>query len=134
MPSLPAQNSALRAALMGNKAYLDRLTQVSELLGTWIVAGQQAGRLDARLPPEVLLYTIHARACHLVLDLLKASANYSNEQIIGTLLSTCFRGLAGPAPASAAPRPAYPAARGASARQTSSTSNGWWPAASPLRT
>ncbi|MDQ2990459.1 MAG: TetR/AcrR family transcriptional regulator, partial [Pseudomonadota bacterium] len=33
MPSLPAQNSALRAALTSNTDYLDRLIQVSEQLG-----------------------------------------------------------------------------------------------------
>ena len=95
MPSLPAQNSALRSALMANKAYLDRLMQVSDLLGAWIVAGQEAGRLDASLPPEVLLYTIYARACDPVLGLLKAGGSYSDEQITEMLLATCFRGLAG---------------------------------------
>ena len=95
MPALPAQNSALRSALMANKSYLDRLMQVSDLLGVWIVAGQSAGRLDASLPPEVLLYTIYARACDPVLGVLKASANFTDDQIIEMLLSTCFRGLEG---------------------------------------
>ncbi len=98
MPSLPAQNSALRSALITNKNYLDRLMQVSDLLGAWIVAGQQAGRLDASLPAEVLLYTIYARACDPVLGVLKASANFSDDQIIEMLLSTCFGGLDGPMP------------------------------------
>ena len=102
MPSLPAQNSALRGALMGNKVYLDRLMQVSDLLGVWITAGQKNGSLNAALPPELVLYTIFARACDPVLGLLKASASYSDEQIIEMLLVTCFQGLAGvavPAPA-----------------------------------
>jgi AcrR family transcriptional regulator len=93
MPSLPAQNSALRAALIANKAYIDRLMQLSDLMGAWIVAGQQAGRLDAKLPPEVVLYTLFARACDPVLGLLKAGGSYSDEQIIEMLLTTCFRGL-----------------------------------------
>jgi TetR/AcrR family transcriptional regulator, regulator of autoinduction and epiphytic fitness len=96
MPSLPAQNSALRAALMANKTYIDRLMRLSDLLGAWIVAGQQAGRLDASLPPEVVLYTLFAKACDPVLGLLKASANYTDEQIIEMLISTCFGGLAAP--------------------------------------
>jgi AcrR family transcriptional regulator len=95
MPSLPAQNSALRTALMGNRAYLDRLMQVSERLGEWIIAGQQSGRLDAAVPSEVILYTIFARACDPVLGVLKASANFSDDQIIEMLLSTCFGGLEG---------------------------------------
>jgi len=98
MPSLPAQNSALRSALMSHKTYLDRLMKLSDRLGAWIVAGQSAGRLDASLPPEVLLYTIYARACDPVLGLLKASENFTDDQIIEMLLSTCFRGLAGAVP------------------------------------
>ena len=97
MPSLPAQNSALRAALMTNKAYLDRLMQVSERLGAWITAAQKAGHLNRKLPPEVVLYTLFARACDPVLGLLKANGQRSDEDIIELLLSTCFDGLSGPA-------------------------------------
>lgn len=95
MPSLPAQNSSLRAALMANKTYLDRLMQVSDLLGEWITAAQKSGDLNRKLPPEVILYTLFARACDPVLGLLKAGGQYSDEQVIDMLLSTCFDGLAG---------------------------------------
>jgi len=95
MPSLPAQNSALRTALMTNKVYLERLMQVSDHLGAWITAAQADGSLNPALPPDVLLYTLFARACDPVLSLLKLSGNHSDEQIIAMLLSTCFDGLAG---------------------------------------
>lgn len=95
MPSLPAQNSALRSALMGNRAYLDRLMEVSERLGEWITGAQADGTLDASLPPEVVLYTLFARACDPVLGMLKAGGNYSDERIVEMLLATCFEGLAG---------------------------------------
>jgi TetR/AcrR family transcriptional regulator of autoinduction and epiphytic fitness len=98
MPSLPAQNSLLRTALMANTAYLDLLMQVSERLGTWITAAQAAGHLDASLPPEVVLYTLYARACDPVLGLLKASGQHRDEQIVEWLLSTCFDGLKGSPP------------------------------------
>ncbi len=94
MPSLPAQNSSLRAALTTNKAYIDRLMEVSDRLGSWITAAQAAGALNPALPPEVILYTLFARACDPVLGLLKLTGQYSDEQIIELLLSTCFDGLA----------------------------------------
>ncbi len=96
MPSLPAQNSTLRVALVSNRDYMDRLVEVSDKLGAWIVAAQQNADLDATLPPEVVLYTLFARACDPVLGMLKASSQYSDEQIIEVLLRTCFSGLAGP--------------------------------------
>jgi hypothetical protein len=96
MPSLPAQNSALRSALMANQAYLDRLMRLSDRLGAWITAAQAAGDLNAALPPELVLYTLFARACDPVLSLLKISGNLSDDQIAEALISTCFDGLAGP--------------------------------------
>jgi AcrR family transcriptional regulator/DNA-directed RNA polymerase subunit N (RpoN/RPB10) len=50
MPTLPSQNSSLRAELMADKAYIDLLMQVSERLGEWIVAAQAEGRIDRSLP------------------------------------------------------------------------------------
>lgn len=111
MPSLPAQNSTLRATLMGHAAYLDKLVAVSDRLGQWIVAAQSAGQLDPALPPEVVLYTLFARACDPVLGLLKAGGQYDDDRIVSMLLSTCFDGLCGrptpaPPPAAATPEPA----------------------------
>ena len=102
MPSLPAQNSALRSALMTNKVYLDRLMEVSDKLGAWITSAQAQGHLNPKLPPEIILYTLFARACDPVLGLLKVSGNYGDEQIIEMLLSTCFDGLVGPGAAAQA--------------------------------
>jgi AcrR family transcriptional regulator len=95
MPSLPAQNSALRGALVADRLYMGLLMQLSDRLGTWIEAAQAAGRLDDSLPPEVILYTLFARACDPVLGVLKAGGQYSDDAIIGWLLKTCFEGLAG---------------------------------------
>ena len=93
MPSLPAQNSSLRASLASNKLYLARLMEVSDQLGEWIVQAQADGALDNSLPAELVLYTLYARACDPVLGVLKASGNYSDERIIDMLLQTCFGGL-----------------------------------------
>eukprot|EP01136_Pigoraptor_vietnamica_P036572 Opistho-1_new@103329 len=95
MPSLPAQNSSLRAALVAHKVYMDRLLRLSDELGEWIVQAQADGALRAGLPPEIVLYTLFARACDPVLGLLKLGGQYSDEQIVELLLSTCFDGLAG---------------------------------------
>jgi TetR/AcrR family transcriptional regulator, regulator of autoinduction and epiphytic fitness len=95
MPSLPAQNSSLRVALMANKTYMNRLIDVSDKLGAWITAAQKAGQLNRKLPPELMLYTLFARACDPVLSMLKSSGKYKDEQIVEMLLVTCFDGLTG---------------------------------------
>lgn len=57
MPSLPSQNSSLRATLLANRDYLDSLLQVSDHIGQWIEAAQQDGSLNPKLPPLLVLYT-----------------------------------------------------------------------------
>ena len=94
MPSLPAQSSSLRTALMQHRTYLDRVMAVSDRLGAWIVAAQAAGEVNPALPAEAVLYTLYARACDPVLGFLKEGGNYGDEQIIEILLATCFEGLA----------------------------------------
>jgi TetR/AcrR family transcriptional regulator, regulator of autoinduction and epiphytic fitness len=94
MPSLPAQNSTLRAALMQHRGYLDRVMTVGERLGAWITAAQAAGEIDPRLPPEAVLFTLYARACDPVLAFLRAGGSLSDEQVIDVVLATCFDGLA----------------------------------------
>lgn len=95
MPSLPSQNSSLRAELMGHKGYLELLMQVSDRLGEWIVRGQADGLIDRSLPPEVVLYTLFARACDPVPGVLKATGQHTDEQIVEWVLTTCFNGLGG---------------------------------------
>ena len=93
MPSLPSQNSSLRANLIANKDYMDGLVQASDLLGGWIEAAQTQGALNRKLPALAILYTLYARACDPVLEFLKLSGQHSNEEIIELVLSTCFDGL-----------------------------------------
>ena len=93
MPSLPSQNSSLRANLMSNKAYLDGLMQISDQMGGWIEAAQADGSLSASVPPLVVLYTLYARACDPVPGFLKAGGQHSDEEIVDLVLATCFDGL-----------------------------------------
>lgn len=93
MPSLPSQNSSLRATLTGNTEYLDGLIEVSDRLGAWIEAAQAQGAINPHLPAIAVLYTLYARACDPVLEFLKMSGQHSDEQIIDLVLSTCFDGL-----------------------------------------
>jgi AcrR family transcriptional regulator len=93
MPSLPSQNSTLRATLMANKNYMDGLMDVSDRLGAWIEAAQAAGELNPALPAIAILYTFFARACDPVLEFLKMGGLYPDDQIVELVLSTCFEGL-----------------------------------------
>ena len=93
MPSLPSRNSTLRATLIGNKDYMEGWMAVSERLGAWIEAAQAAGALNPALPAIAILYTFVARACDQVLEFLKMSGLYQDEQIVTLVLSTCFEGL-----------------------------------------
>jgi len=93
MPALPSQNSTLRAALLQHRAYLDAVSEVSERLGEAIVQAQREGHIEPALPPEVVLYTLFARACDPVVAMLQSTGQYDDERIVETVLRTCFDGL-----------------------------------------
>ena len=93
MPSLPSQNSSLRATLMGNADYMNGLIEVSDQLGEWIEAAQEQGGINPRLPAISVLYTLYARACDPVLEFLKMGGQHNDSEIIDLVLSTCFDGL-----------------------------------------
>ncbi len=93
MPTLPSQNSSLRAELTGNAAYLDLLMKVSDRLGEWITAAQEGAEIDPALPPELVLYTVFARACDPVPGVLKAGGRFSDAEIVELVLRTCMNGL-----------------------------------------
>ena len=93
MPSLPSQNSSLRACLIANKSYMDALMHTSDMLGDWINAAQAQGALNPKLPAIAVLYTLYARACDPVLEFLKLSGQHNDEEIIELVLATCFEGL-----------------------------------------
>jgi len=93
MPTLPSQNSSLRAELLGSAAYTDLLTHVSDQLGAWIVKAQADGDIDPSLPPELVLFTLFSRACDPVPGFLKAGGRYTDAQIVEMVMGTCFDGL-----------------------------------------
>lgn len=93
MPSLPSQNSSLRATLVGNKDYMDGLMEVSDALGGWIELAQTQGQINPSLPAVAVLYTLYARACDPVLEFLKMGEQHTDAQILDMVMSTCFDGL-----------------------------------------
>ncbi len=93
MPSLPSQNSSLRATLMGSKDYMDGLMEVSDALGHWIEKAQAQGQINPALPAVAVLYTLFARACDPVLEFLKMGEQHTDDQILDMVMSTCFNGL-----------------------------------------
>ena len=93
MPTLPSQNSSLRAALMANHDYMDGLMEISDRLGAWIEAAQADGSLNPDLPAIAILYTFFARACDSVVEFLQMGGLFTDAQIIDLVLTTCFSGL-----------------------------------------
>ena len=93
MPSLPAQNSSLRATLMASNDYMDGLMEVSDVLGGWIEQAQAQGQINPSLPAVAVLYTLFARACDPVIEFLKMGEQHSDEDILDLVMSTCFDGL-----------------------------------------
>ena len=95
MPTLPSQNSSLRAELAVNARYMELLMELSDKLGAWIVEAQRDGALDPALPAELVLYTLYARACDPVPAVLKSGGRFTDDEVVDWVITTCFSGLKG---------------------------------------
>ncbi|GGI20588.1 TetR/AcrR family transcriptional regulator [Oxalicibacterium faecigallinarum] len=93
MPTLPSTRSSIHEFMMRHRPYVEKLEQLTEILGGWIIAAQEAGHINPRLPGEVVLYTIYARPCDPVTDFLKMGGAFTDEEIIDAIVTTCFNGL-----------------------------------------
>jgi len=95
MPRLPSTRSNIQQALLAYPPYIEKLSTLTEYLGTWISQAQDSGALSKTLPGEVILYTIFARSCDPVADFLKMGGAFSDEEIVDLLILTCFDGMRG---------------------------------------
>ncbi len=93
LPTLPAENTSLRDALLNNTLYISRLMDLNELMGQLIEKAKSEGSIRKDLPTEVVLFTVYARSCDPTLDYLRMGDQYSDDQVIHFLLTTCFDGL-----------------------------------------
>ena len=95
MPLLPSTRSSIQQALLSYPPYIEKLSTLTECLGTWIGQAQEAGTISKELPGEVILYTIFARSCDPVADFLKMGGAFSDKEIVDLLIRTCFDGMTG---------------------------------------
>ena len=93
LPTLPTENTSLRETLLNNTRYISRLMDLNELMGQTIEPAKSDGTIRKDLPTEVVLFTIYARSCDPTLDYLRLGDQYSEDQVIEFLMSTCFNGL-----------------------------------------
>ena len=93
LPTLPAENTSLRDALLNNTRYISRLMDLNELMGQLIEKAKSEGAIRKDLPTEVVLFTVYARSCDPTLDYLRVGDQYTDDQVIHFLLTTCFDGL-----------------------------------------
>ena len=93
LPTLPAENTSLRDALLNNTRYISRLMDLNELMGQLIEKAKGDGAIRKDLPTEVVLFTIYARSCDPTLDYLRTGEQYTDDQVIDFLLTTCFSRL-----------------------------------------
>lgn len=98
LPLLPSTSPVLRASLMSDIAYLQRVAQLNALIESIIAAAQQAGTISPHLPREVVLLSLYSRTCDPAIDYLQLFGTLSNERILEAMVAVCFEGLAGARP------------------------------------
>ncbi|MCX9155321.1 TetR/AcrR family transcriptional regulator [Niveibacterium sp. 24ML] len=94
LPTLPSGNSVLREALSNDPDYSAAVVQLSGRLMIWIHMGKAFGLIRPDLPDEVVLLSLYARSCDPTVDFLKESGSLSDDQIVASMLTIYFDGIA----------------------------------------
>lgn len=93
LPSLPASNSALRDALVGDVRYMAALAQLTARIGMWIQLAKAMGHMRTDLADEVVMLSLFARSCDPTVDFLKQGGAMGTEEIVEAMLTLYFDGL-----------------------------------------
>jgi len=96
MPLLPSTSQNVQQALMANRDYMMALEDVGNRMAELVAGAVEQGALRADLPVPVLLYAIYARSCDPSFEYLRQSGEWTDEQVIAMMVSSCFDGLAAP--------------------------------------
>ena len=106
VPHLPSTSQALRDSLLGHRAYVDELLQLSDDVSALIRDAKREGSLNADLDDEFILYTFYARSCDPTLDFLRQGGAIPDARIVDQMVTACFSGIG----AAAVPTPPEPRA------------------------
>jgi AcrR family transcriptional regulator len=96
MPLLPSTSQSVQQALLSNRDYTMALEDVGNRMADLVAAAAEQGALRADLPVPVMLYAIYARSCDPSFEYLRRSGEWSDDEVIAMMVSSCFDGLAAP--------------------------------------
>lgn len=94
MPLLPSTSQSVQQALLANRDYVMALEDVGNRMADLVQQAAEQGRLRADLPVPVILYAIYARSCDPSFEYLRQSGEWSDDEVIAMMISSCFDGLA----------------------------------------
>jgi len=95
MPLLPSTSQPVQQALMGSRDYMMALEDVGNEMAELVAEAADQGALRRDLPVPVMLYAIYARSCDPSFEYLRQSGEWSDDEVIQMMISSCFDGLAG---------------------------------------
>lgn len=95
MPLLPSTSQSVQQALMGSRDYVMALEDVGNEMAELVAQAAEKGALRGDLPVPVMLYAIYARSCDPSFEYLRQSGEWSDDEVIRMMVSSCFDGLAG---------------------------------------
>ncbi|MDZ7653462.1 MAG: helix-turn-helix domain-containing protein [Burkholderiaceae bacterium] len=94
MPLLPSTSQSVQQALLANRDYVMALEDVGNRMADLVQQAAEQGRLRADLPVPVILYAVYARSCDPSFEYLRQSGEWSDDEVIAMMISSCFDGLA----------------------------------------
>jgi TetR/AcrR family transcriptional regulator, regulator of autoinduction and epiphytic fitness len=93
LPTLPATNTTLVKALMSDQEYIDALSNLTDAVGALIEKAMKAKQINPKLPLPVVMFSIYSKSCDPTFDYLRATHQWTDDEVIEFLVRVCFEGL-----------------------------------------
>jgi TetR/AcrR family transcriptional regulator, regulator of autoinduction and epiphytic fitness len=93
LPTLPSGNTALRDTLSQDKAYVQTLSDLTDIVGHLIEQAVAAKELRGDIDPTVLMFSLYARSCDPTFEFLRATQSMPDSKVVDSLVAVAFGGF-----------------------------------------
>lgn len=93
VPHLPSTRGPFQRSLMMNLEYLSLAIKVNKRFYALVGEARKNGEISAKVPDDVIVYTLYARSCDPTVEFLLRDGKLKNEEIVEAMVAATFDGL-----------------------------------------
>jgi AcrR family transcriptional regulator len=93
VPHLPSTRGPLQTALLLNFEYIALALKVNRRFYGLVAEAKTAGEVNPKVPDDVIVYSLYARACDPTVDFLRRDRKLTDAEIVESMVVATFSGF-----------------------------------------